>query len=122
MSLIKKGTKLYSIVKCKCPRCMEGDLFVNKNMYSMKGMFDMPERCPVCGQDFQIEPGFYLGAMWVSYPIVIALIIGFIAFGHWVLGLHMLTSFMFATVILMLLSPPLIRYSRAIYLNIFAEV
>jgi len=99
---------------------MEGDLFLNKNPYSLKGMFDMPERCSVCGQDFQIEPGFYLGAMWVSYPIVIGLIIGFIAFGHWVLGLHMLASFLFATVILLLLCPPLIRYSRAIYLNIFA--
>ena len=101
---------------------MEGDLFINKSSYSLRGMFDMPERCPLCGQDFQIEPGFYLGAMWVSYPIVIALIIGFIAFGHWVLGMHMLMSFLFATVILLLLSPPLIRYSRAIYLNIFAEV
>ena len=82
----------------------------------------MPERCPVCGQDYQIEPGFYLGAMWVSYTVVIALIITFIAFGHWVLGLHMLMSFAFATVLLILLSPPLIRYSRAVYLNIFAEV
>jgi uncharacterized protein (DUF983 family) len=66
-------------------------------------MFDMPKRCPVCGQDYQIEPGFYLAAMWVSYPIVIALIIGFIAFGHWVLGLHMLMSFAFATLLLTLL-------------------
>ena len=101
---------------------MEGDLFINKNPYSSKGMFDMPAKCPVCGQDFQIEPGFYLGAMWVSYPIVIALIIAFIALAHFVLGLHMLASFLFATVLLILLCPPLIRYSRAIYLNIFAEV
>jgi hypothetical protein len=85
----------------------------------MKGMFDMPARCPVCGQDYQIEPGFYMGAMWVSYPIVIGGIIALIALGHFVLGLHMIASFVFATVILVLLSPPLIRYSRAVYLNIF---
>jgi uncharacterized protein (DUF983 family) len=119
MPILHKGAKLYSVVKCKCPRCMEGDLFLHKNPYSSKGMFDMPDRCPVCGQDFQIEPGFYLGAMWVSYPIVIALIIVFIALGHFVLGLHMVASFLFATVLLLLLCPPLIRYSRAIYLNIF---
>ena len=120
MSIIKKGTKLYSVVHCKCPKCMEGDLFIQRSSYASKGMFDMRDRCPLCGQDFQIEPGFYLGAMWVSYPIVIGLIIAFIAFGHWVLGLHMMASFLFSTVILVLLSPPLIRYSRAIYLNIFA--
>ncbi len=101
---------------------MEGDLFIHKSSYTLKGMFDMPDRCPVCGQDFQIEPGFYLGAMWISYPIVIGLVIAFIALGHFVLGLHMLTSFLFATVLLLLLCPPLIRYSRAVYLNIFAEV
>lgn len=99
---------------------MQGNLFVNANAYTLKGMFNMPDRCPVCGQDFQIEPGFYLGAMWVSYPIVIALIIAFIALAHWVLGLHMVASFIFATVLLLLLSPLLIRYSRAVYLNIFA--
>lgn len=120
MPIPTKGTKLYSIIHCKCPKCMEGDLFIHRSAYTLKGMFDMPDRCPVCGQDFQIEPGFYLGAMWVSYPIVIAMIIAFIAFGHWVLGLHMMASFLFATVILVLLSPPLIRYSRAAYLNIFA--
>ncbi len=100
---------------------MESDLFLNKNPYALKQMFDMPDRCPVCGQDFQIEPGFYLGAMWVSYPIVIALIIMFIALGHFVLGLHMIASFLFSTILLILISPPLIRYSRAAYLNIFAE-
>jgi len=119
MPVLKKGTKLYSIIYCKCPRCMEGDLFIHKSSYSLKGMFDMPDRCPVCGQDFQIEPGFYLGAMWVSYPIVIGLVIAFIALGHFVLGLHMLASFLFATVLLVLICPPLIRYSRAVYLNIF---
>lgn len=27
----------------------------------------MPETCPSCGQKFEPEPGFYIGAMFVSY-------------------------------------------------------
>tara|TARA_R110000737_G_scaffold336976_1_gene356839 strand:- start:1115 stop:1429 length:315 start_codon:yes stop_codon:yes gene_type:complete len=30
---------------------------------------DMNERCPVCGQNFLPEPGFYYGAMFISYLI-----------------------------------------------------
>jgi uncharacterized protein (DUF983 family) len=27
--MLKKGTKLYSVLNHKCPRCQEGDLFVS---------------------------------------------------------------------------------------------
>ena len=29
----------------------------------------MPERCPTCNQHFEPEPGFYFGAMFVSYGL-----------------------------------------------------
>ena len=29
----------------------------------------MPERCSVCQQKFDIEPGFYWGAMYVAYML-----------------------------------------------------
>ncbi len=39
----------------------------------------MHKECPVCGQDFQIEPGFYFGASYFSYALNVALIIAFVA-------------------------------------------
>lgn len=39
----------------------------------------MPEACPHCGQDFVIEPGFYWGAMYISY-LIIAFTMGPVAF------------------------------------------
>lgn len=33
----------------------------------------MHERCEVCNLKFEIEPGFWLGALWASYPIVVLL-------------------------------------------------
>lgn len=62
-----------SVLKMKCPKCHDGDLFSNKSTYKYKGFFDMPNYCPKCNQSFRVETGFYLGAMYVSYAITIAL-------------------------------------------------
>jgi hypothetical protein len=35
----------------------------------------MHEKCPHCGADFQNEPGFYYGAMFVSYAITVAIFV-----------------------------------------------
>lgn len=54
-----------SIFKKKCPRCRSSNMFVEPLIISKP--LDMPERCPVCGQNFNPEPGFYYGAMFISY-------------------------------------------------------
>ncbi|MEO1261764.1 MAG: DUF983 domain-containing protein [Bacteroidota bacterium] len=68
MAVINKGTKAYSILKMKCPRCHEGDLF-ETGSFSFKKPFDMPQNCPTCGQQYFLGPGFYYGAMFISYII-----------------------------------------------------
>ncbi len=115
----QKGTKLYSITSQKCPKCNEGDLFVARNPYRLKDGLDMNERCPVCRQDFKIEPGFYIGALWASFPIVIIfmailsviLLVGF--------ELELTPFFIIISIVLLLLQPVIIRWGRAIWINIF---
>jgi len=34
----------------------------------------MNDRCPVCGLHFNREPGYFLGAMYISYGLALALI------------------------------------------------
>lgn len=34
-----------------------------------RGRFDMNPVCPICGHRFEREPGFFQGAMYVSYGI-----------------------------------------------------
>ncbi|MGB0368672.1 MAG: DUF983 domain-containing protein, partial [Flavobacteriales bacterium] len=70
---MKKGSKIYSMLRLKCPRCHEGDLFLHKNPYSFTKLEKMPDNCPVCDQKYWPEPGFYYGAMYVSYALTIAL-------------------------------------------------
>ncbi|WP_232825715.1 DUF983 domain-containing protein [Algoriphagus litoralis] len=82
----------------------------------------MHKNCERCGQSFDPEPGFYFGAMFVSYGINTALFIGV-----WVLlsifvkdySLTVLLSLLGITVILFL--PLTYRISRAIWIAIFVR-
>ncbi len=49
----------------KCPKCRQGDIFVKP--FNFKDPVKMPERCSYCNQATQPEPGFYYGAMFLSY-------------------------------------------------------
>ena len=66
MGIFRKGSKAYSIFNLKCPKCHEEDLF-EKPTFSFQKPFDMREECTHCRQDFFPEPGFYYGAMFISY-------------------------------------------------------
>ena len=66
-----KGTKLYSILNFKCPYCHEGQFFL-AHPYNLRRAGDLLEKCPVCHRRYTIEPGFYYGAMYVSYAMTVA--------------------------------------------------
>ena len=72
--LVGKGSKLYSIFRMKCPRCQEGDFFIS-HPYNLKRAGDIYENCPCCGLKYSKEPGFYYGAMYVSYALGVALFV-----------------------------------------------
>lgn len=74
--VMKKGTKLYSIAKMKCPKCQEGDFFVS-HPYNLKKAGDIYPKCINCGLKYEKEPGFYYGAMYVSYAICVAIFVFF---------------------------------------------
>src|ERR1039458_9329044 len=60
-----------SILTNKCPHCKKGNLFINPNPYELKNTMKMPEQCPVCGQKFDLQTGFYFGTGYVSYLLTI---------------------------------------------------
>jgi len=51
----------------KCPKCREGNLYVQP--LELSNPLNMHDQCSHCGLDFNPEPGFYFGAMIVSYGI-----------------------------------------------------
>ena len=117
--MIKKGTKLYSILKFKCPQCQEGDFFKSSS-YNFKKIGDLYEHCPNCKIKFSKEPGFYFGAMYVSYAIGIAIFIT-TYLANWILDLQasMFQILIFVGVILITGTPYLFHLSKIIWANLF---
>lgn len=72
--MIKKGNMLYSILKMKCPQCHEGDFFLS-SVYDFKNMGKIHENCSSCGCKYSKEPGFYYGAMYVSYGLSVGILV-----------------------------------------------
>lgn len=107
-----------SIINCKCPKCRQGDLFCNKSSYQYKGFFDMPKKCPKCGQDFQIEAGFYYGAMYMSYAftiaIIVAVFVAMIVFDVFTIDRFLITDF----IVLVLVIPYIFRLSRSSWISL----
>ncbi len=59
-------SKLHAIFGLYCPACREGTLFPSRSTF-FDYSFKMNMRCPVCNENFFREPGFYYGAMFISY-------------------------------------------------------
>ncbi len=121
-SLIKKGYKLYSILFLKCPKCHEEDLFKNRNPYNLSEIFEMPKECPNCGQKFEIEPGFYFGAMYVSYAVCVAYCVTiFVAYSILYPAFSLEFYLITAVGSMVLLTPVFFRLSRALWINFFVH-
>lgn len=119
--MIGKGSKLYSIFKFKCPQCNEGDLFVTKNPYKLSEMGNMHKECAVCGCDYNPEPSFYYGSMYVSYGYTVAIFVAVFILGKYIFNLDIVGIVIALGVTLVLVAPYLFRLSRATWLNLFVK-
>jgi hypothetical protein len=120
----RKHPGFLKLFACKCPRCREGDMFMDKNPWHLKNTMKMNKVCPVCKQPLDVEVGFYFGSSYVSYALSIALSVStFVAW--WVLigfTLHDDRFFYwmgFNAVFLIAMQPYLMRVSRTGWLAFF---
>lgn len=120
MSLLNKGSKLYSMLYMKCPRCHEGDLF-DTGSFSFHKPFDMKTNCPNCGQKYTPEPGFYYGAMFVSYILYGWFSLFVVGTCVWVLGMSVNASFGVLIAISLILFVWVFRISRSIWLSLMVK-
>lgn len=116
-----KNTKLYSILYNKCPKCHQGDFFVEKNPYNLKRFTLMHEACSHCGESFNKEVGFYYGAMYVSYGLNIALGVGMFLLMVLILDLDVLVYLFSFLAAVLILFPWTLRKSRLIWINLFTK-
>lgn len=122
----EKPNLIFSVLACKCTRCRRGDMFKTKNPYDLKNFMKMNERCTVCNQPLDLEPGFYYGTNMISYTLAV-LICVFTFFLWWLtIGFSLQDNRFFWWIgmnaaLLILLQPPLMRISRAVWLAFFVR-
>lgn len=108
----------------KCPVCGKSNLFKSKHSYDFKNILVMNPKCTNCNEDFEVEPGFYQGAMYMSYIITCAMSIA-------ILPIYIALNFsrqkfldnamyyILSCIILLIITAPYVtQLSRAIWLTV----
>ncbi|MBA9072758.1 uncharacterized protein (DUF983 family) [Flavobacterium gossypii] len=119
--MLKKGSKLYSILTGTCPKCQNESMYVDKNPYNLSRIFQMHERCSHCEQKYKIEPSFFYGAMYVSYGVGIAFGVAAFIISYIFLGTNLKVSFIAIIATLVAFMPVIMRLSRNIWINMFVD-
>lgn len=115
-----KEKRLYSILKGTCPVCHEGKVFKYNKVFHPTKFDKMHERCDKCGHKYEIETGFFYGAMYVAYALTVALsvatyVITYLIYRetpYWVYIINIL-------VVLVVMAPVTFRGGRLIWINLF---
>lgn len=117
----KKQGVVGAVFSMKCPQCRKGDLFIKPGVFVVDGMADMHQHCPVCGLRYEQEPGFWWGAMYVSYGLAVFTSLPTFVISYALLGFTFWESFSAVVFLQLLLVPFIFRLSRSIWIYIFGN-
>jgi len=117
---------ILNLLACKCPRCREGDMFKVNNPYRLKSLMKMHPVCPVCGQELDIEPGFYYGSSYVSYALTLGftgatLVAWWLTIGFSLNDNRIFYWLTINSILLLVLQPVFMRVARTLWLAFFVR-
>lgn len=119
---MQQRTRIGAIIQTKCPRCRQGDLF-QYSLINYRKFHKMHEHCPECRLRYEVEPGFFFGAMYVSYAFIVGIVVVTSLALYFILDNPSVWVYLGAVYAVILLTLPLIfRYSRVLYLYWFGGV
>ena len=122
--IIKKGKKLYSIIYNCCPKCQSDKFWPKSNPYKnilVKNGGDIGS-CENCNLKYEIEPGFWYGAMYVSYGLTV-----FVAILTWLIiyvlnkEMDIFIQISIISFLIIILFPVVYFLSRLIWINFFVS-
>ena len=119
--MLKKGTKLYSILTGTCPRCHQESMYTSTNAYQFSKTLEVNENCSHCGLKYRMEPSFFYGAMYVSYAVGVAFAVAAFIISFLFLGTTLSTSCIVIVATLVIFMPVIMRLSRNIWINFFIK-
>ena len=121
LQMLKKGSKLNSILTGTCPRCQNESMYLDKNPLHLSKILQMNKKCSHCGLKYQIEPSFFYGAMYVSYGLNVALSIATFIVSYVIFKSSIKVSFISIFISNVVLFPFVLRWARNIYINMFVS-
>jgi uncharacterized protein (DUF983 family) len=119
--MLKKGSKVNSILTGSCPKCQNENMYVDSNPYHLGNVLKMHENCSHCGLKYKIEPSFFYGAMYVSYGVNVVLGVAAFVIAYVFIKLNLKESFAAIIGSLVVFYPLVLRVSRNIYINMFVS-
>jgi len=117
--MIKKGTKLYSILFGVCPKCHQESMYETKNPYIITETLKINERCSHCHTKYRLEPSFFYGSMYVSYGVGIGFALAAFIISYLLFETSLMTAFYAIIGTLVVFMPIIMRLSRNIWINLF---
>ena len=124
MKFLTRGNKLYSILCNKCPRCHMGNFWTYAN--PLRNIFNKKNKenlsCANCSLLFEVEIGFWYGAMYVSYAIGVAIMLIFWGISTIIFNdTYVFYQISFVICLILISAPFNYHYSRLIWINIFVD-
>src|ERR1043166_2501903 len=109
--------KIGEISRLRCPKCGKANVF-HKTKYPFISVPKMKEVCDHCGYRFNREPGYFLGAMYVSYGLaVIEGILAFLITPWLIFGISTINLVLVTVGVILLLAMWNYRMARVIWMN-----
>ena len=119
--MLKKGTKIFSILKMRCPRCNKGR-FYESHPYNLKKIGEVKKECNNCNLKYDMDPGFFQGSYYVSYGLGVALFVAIFILKMLILrDLDYLSTLILMVLVLLILAPLLFALSKIIWINLFVH-
>lgn len=119
---MEEKTKLSAVINARCPQCREGRLFKYK-FWNLLKFSQMHDHCPTCNLRYEVEPGFWFGAMYVSYALTVGImIVGGIVIYNFFGYLGALGYVVPITVTSLIAVPFNFRIARTVFIHLFSGV
>tara|TARA_B100001245_G_C22861637_1_gene414303 strand:- start:433 stop:810 length:378 start_codon:yes stop_codon:yes gene_type:complete len=113
---------LLAALEGKCPRCRKGDMF-QYPLYKISKFHKVHDNCPHCGMQYEIEPGFFYGAMYVSYALSVGIFLTTAFLVTMFLENPSIKTYILSVVIVALVLYPInFRYSRILFAHVFGGI
>jgi hypothetical protein len=110
-----RTTRLNHLVHLQCPRCYSAPLFLH-HPYNLAGIGKMPKHCPHCHADFEPEPGFYFGALFISYAVAAPFCLLWFVLLNFGFGVAFEPALFLVAITQLLLTPYIFHFSRGYWL------